>query len=388
MSRVGHGIEKLIDLIAEDADPESGVQILFGSAAPGGDTGEQDDAPIGSLYMRTNGQLYTKIADTDATSDWQEKSGATVNSWRSELVRAATNENLTAGATDPTGWSDNEQGLAHTDFAIGEYVIGDVDGTPALWEVTAISAPNITLAAGTPALASGDTFNVRNYLPDSPAAQEAEALVLYDGASVIKVGDFNWDEADGINLPSGYTAGNGTVSSSDTVNSALQKLDGNQQDIQSASGLAQGDVDYSSFTGDSLADNQTSKQLFQRIETLLEQMRGVEVTPVTTLQTIDEVVVDDVRSCEWLVHAFEINNPDRVRQWRVYALHNGTAVADATNVKDSVDAKKSIGNFNASLAVDINGAGAAQTMRLRMSSNEVGGITVTARRIEVRQSVL
>ncbi|RKZ91675.1 MAG: hypothetical protein DRQ40_09570 [Gammaproteobacteria bacterium] len=46
------------------------VSQLSGAAAPGGDTGPQDDAGIGSIYQRTDGGLYRKITDTNATSDW------------------------------------------------------------------------------------------------------------------------------------------------------------------------------------------------------------------------------------------------------------------------------------------------------------------------------
>lgn len=68
--RVLHTIEKGIRLAKENSDTDI-IDILFGSAAPGGDTGEQDNAPIGSVYFRTDGSMYSKIADTNATSDWQ-----------------------------------------------------------------------------------------------------------------------------------------------------------------------------------------------------------------------------------------------------------------------------------------------------------------------------
>lgn len=68
MSREAFEIEKLLSIVEENGD--TGVQVLFGSAAPGGDTGEQDDAPIGSFYLRTNGIPYFKLTDTNAAADW------------------------------------------------------------------------------------------------------------------------------------------------------------------------------------------------------------------------------------------------------------------------------------------------------------------------------
>lgn len=68
MSRTPLAAEIGFRLTGLDAD--SGVDVLFGSGAPGGDTSHQDDAPIGSLYLRTNGSIYTKIADANSTADW------------------------------------------------------------------------------------------------------------------------------------------------------------------------------------------------------------------------------------------------------------------------------------------------------------------------------
>ena len=68
MARQGFTIEKLLEIVAENGD--SGTQYLFGSAAPGGDTGEQDAAPIGSTYQRTNGEIHVKIANAGAAADW------------------------------------------------------------------------------------------------------------------------------------------------------------------------------------------------------------------------------------------------------------------------------------------------------------------------------
>jgi len=439
MSQDFFRVEKGLEITQPDVD--TGLQVISGSTAPGGDAGEQDDAPIGSLYLRSNGQLYTKTADTNATSDWQEKTSANLSSlsWRSELVRAATNDALTAGNTDPSSWTDNEGTIDHTDFAIGEYVYGDVDGTPALWEITGISAPNITLAAASDPLAANDTVVVQNYFPDSPAGQEGAAIITYDGTNAIKVADVDWNFADGIQMASGYAASSGDVSSSDTVNSAIEKLDGNNDaqdttlgtaqgatnmgtftgtiitdnvsvkvalqeletevetkadqvtvdeidqnvdDLITLSGVAENSTDLGSFTGTTIADNETVKGALQDLETALEAISGGETvtqTGVTTVTTIDEVVVDDFHACEWEVVAFEEAAPADKKYFKITGFHDGTAAADATSVKDKVNDKMNFGSFNLSTSIDLNGAGAAQRMRLRISSTSAG-VTVIARR--------
>lgn len=393
MSRQPTAVE--VGLKITDENSIVGITILQGSGLPGGDTGPQDDAGIGSLYARTDGTAFIKKADADAAADWFLLGDVSLGDlvWRQERVIAATDDSQAPGAgIDITAWTDNESGIGGDEMVVGDHVLVDCDGTPVLLEMTAkVSDTSITLAAATGGvIGDNDTFMVQNYLPDSPAAQEKQAIIHFpDAASAcIKIADFNWAIADGINLAAAYAAVNGSLTNADTVNSAIEKLDGNQQDIQTSSGLTQGDVNYGTFTGDSLADSQTSKALFQRAETLLEQLRGVEATGITAEATFDSVVVDDVKSVMWLVQAFEEATPANVKSFEVHALHNGTAAADATLVDDTVISKLKLGsNFDIDLTIDINGATTAQVMRLRATS-ATAGITVTARRVEVRKSVL
>jgi hypothetical protein len=314
---------------------QSGPRWLQGSAAPGGEA-ITDDAPIGSFYTRTNGQFYTKVANTGSASDWEEKtsSGPTSFSWRSELVRAATADTLSAGAgQDPTSWSDNESGLDATNWNIGDYILSDVDGTPALFEITGKdSSTSITLTAASKALADKDTFIVQAYLPDSPASQEQQSIIHFPDAtlSAIKISDFNWEFATGINLSSGYAASSGDIADSDTVESAIQKLDGNNDAQDSVLGTDQGATDFGSFSGTSFADGQDAKQLFQRVETLLEQMRGVRVSGITTAATVDSVLHADVKACKWMVEAFEDATPANRKAFEVYALTDGGGGGEST----------------------------------------------------------
>jgi len=382
MARQGFNFEKFFEILDENEQRGSGLKGFRVSAAPGGDAGEQDAAALGSIAMNdTTGAFYKKIANAGALADWEELTSSTVvaTNWRPETVRASTNEALSAGVTDPTSWADNDGGLDGTAFSVGEYVYGDYDGTPALWEVTVVGgASSITLAAASDPLADGDTFVTRNHLPD-PSGQEDEAIILYNGSGSVKIADVNWEVADAIFLTAGYTAGNGNISASESVNSAIQKLDGNQQDIQSASGLTQGDVDYGSFTGDSLADAQTSKQLFQRVETLLEQLRGVESTGITTETVVDSVPVA-TGAVKWLVRISEDATPTNARAFEVWALNDGS-----TGSPDWSDYMKlKVGsNFNATIDVDVSGG----SMRLKITSS-TAGVTATVRRIEVVESVL
>lgn len=479
MSRQNHAIEKALRIYKENSNTDF-VDFLFGTAAPGGDAGEQDAAPIGSFYLRQNGAssgMYQKKANAGATGDWELNgaSAATIGTFRGEKVRAVTNDTVTAGVARDlvaSPFADDEgTTLVAADFAIGEFIIADSDGTPVLLEVTAISAPSVTFSTpgSAPTLSEGDTFVANNYLPDTPGDQEGQAIVHYNGSVIVKIGDVDWNFADGINMAAGYTAGSGDVSASDTVQSAIEKLDGNNdaqdsvlgtaqgavdlgtftgatisdnvsvkvalqeletayeetdqnvddlitlsgvaenavnlgsftgatisdnntikgalQELETAyeetdqnvddlitlSGVAENSVDFGTFTGTLFADNLTAKALFQRTEDLLEQLKPVEVTGVTTITTVDEVPVASYPACKWLVEAFEEATPGNKKAAEVYALNDGTSV------DDTVYSILRLGsNFNIAISVDISGG----NMRLRASSS-TAGVTVRARRIGV-----
>jgi len=379
MARNYFGIEHGLRIYQDNSD--TFLEVLFGSGAPGGDAGVQDAAPIGSMYLRSSdGATYKKIANNGNAQDWKTTNSPTFGNWRNEVVRAATNDTLTAGATDPTSWSDNDGGLDYTAFQVGEFVISDADGTPTLFRVASIANPNITLEAVVDPLTDNDMLIVRNYLPD-PSGQEAQAIVLYPGGALVKIADFNWELATGINISGGYTAANGTVSSADTVESAIEKLDGNQQDLITLSGVAQGSVDLGTFTGSIIPDSSTIKQALQSLETEIEANHiKTKNTGVTTAITQDEVLVDSYEQVKWLVEIQDETTPTGKVAVEVHAIHNGHAGADATLTDYNVFSKLKVGTAPSyTIDVDVNGVGAAQTMRLRVSASSAA--TVRAARI-------
>jgi hypothetical protein len=385
MARNLFGVEKGIRVFGENGDSAL-ADFLFGTLAPTG-TGDQASAPIGSIYVRSGvGEIYQKIANAGNSTDWQlnGSSSAVIGKWRNEKVKAVTNDAVVAGVRDLVAnpFSDDQAPLlTAADFVVGEFIIANAGAAPVLLEVTAVSAPNVTFAAAANPLVAEDTFVAINYLPDSPADQEDRAIVNYNGSVMVKLADVNWNFADGINMAAGYAAQNGTISSADSVNSAIQKLDGNQQDIQTTLGVAQGSVNLGSWTSPVdliFSATATIKSLFQRIGDLLAQLRGVEVNAVTAIATVDQVPTSTVKACKWLVTAFEEATPANLKAMEVYAANNGALVDDTIYAKISVGA-----NFNLRLSVDVSGG----QMRLRAQSS-TAGVTVIARRIEVLKTVL
>lgn len=435
MARQLHGIEKGLRIYGENSD--NSVDILQGVAAPDG-LGDQALASIGSLYVRQGtGELYQKSTNNGDAADWVlngSGSSSVLPIFKNILTRAATGDVVAAGSVDPSAFSDNESGIDGNDFAVGEYLLGGVGGTPILFEVTAVtSATDITVALASPALAENDGLIVRSYLPDSPASQENTAGVMYQDGNIIKLFDVDWSVATGIVLSAGYSPVNGTIASGDSVEVGIEKLDGNQLDLTTLSGVAQGSTDLGTFTGATIPDAQTTKQALQALETASEEidanvddlitLSGVaenstdngtmdsgtvlsdnattnallkEVdaeltklggatsgTGITTATVIDSVLVDEIANAHWLITIENAATPANKRHVEFFAGHNGTTASDATNVDDTEFAKLKQGaNFNYSVSAVISGVGAAQVMSLQVASTEPGGVNVYAKRIE------
>jgi hypothetical protein len=292
MARELFGIEK--GLRIHETDSDSSVVLLTGTGTP--DTSQDFlDAEIGSLFIRRGtGELYQKTANAGAAADWKLQGGATVGTFRPEKVRVVSNDTgVTPGVArnlSTTPFSDDEGlQLAAADFTVGEFaLINNV-----LLEVTDVSAPSVTFStpAAELALVEGDTFVAVNYLPDSPAGQEGQALVNWNGSAVVKIADIDWNFADGIGIAAGYSAASGDVTSADSVQSALQKIDGNNDAQDTLLGTTQGDTDLGTFSGTTISDNVTVKGALQELE-LAGEETDQNVDDLITLSGMPENSTD------------------------------------------------------------------------------------------------
>ncbi len=384
MARNLFGVERGFAIYEENSGQL--VSILSGTAAPDGTTGGQDVALVGSIYIRSGtGELYQKIANAGAPVDWLLNGTASpvIGKWRGEKIVVVTNESVSTGSRDLTAspfTDDTAPLVTSADFAIGDHIISDADGTPVLLKVTAVSSPSVTFAAADYALVAEDTFVCKYYLPD-PAGGENRAIVNYNGSIIVKLADIDWQIATGINLSSGYAAASGNVAANDTVEAAIAKLDGVNDNQDTLFGTAQGATTLGAWTSpvDLLfSATSTVKALFQRIGELLMQFRGVQTASFTTAITADEVPVATVKAVKWFVEAHVTATPANAQAFEVYALNNGTLV------DDTVSGILNVGStFNLTRTVDISGG----NMRLRLATS-TAGVTATIRRVEVIKSVL
>lgn len=430
MSRQLFEIEKGLHIVGENG--WSGVSYIFGADAPGLLQSEID-AEVGSVYNRTNGEQYIKIAAGTGTDKWRKKlttDDLLQISPRSEKVIVATGDvaPVSGNTIDLVAapFSDDEGTLmTGASFAVGNHVLFGVGGVPKLMKVSVVAGDVITLVDADDALSDNDYFIVQNYLPDSPADQELQAIIQYYGGAVYKLGDVNWAFANGINLAAGYSANAGNVASGDSVQEAISKLDGVNDAQDLALGLAQAAVNFGAFTGGLLSSNASAKSLFQEIETEVEAIRSLsgttigqtdlgaftgniipdgsdikealqaietsiesesvhkKLTGITTEVSVDELLVDAFQVSKWEVYISLDSAPERAVAFEILAAHNGHSLADATTIEDTVFSKLKFGpSFSYTLSVDLNGTGAAQVMRLRLLAP--ASVTVKVRRIGVK----
>lgn len=426
-------IEKGLHIVGENSNV--GVKYLFGSV-DAGSIAEHDDAELGSIYIHSvNGQIYQKKIAGSGTNKWVRLANLddiTYLRWRKEDVVA-----LTAQAAPISGstidlaanpLSDDEAPtLVGADFQAGiSHILFGKGGTAKLMLVSVVAGDVITLVDAVDPVANNYTYIVKNYLPDSPDAQEKSAIVLYNGSDYVKIADFNWEFADGIKLAASYAAASGNITSADTVQIAVQKLDGNVDALNSAVGAAQGQTSMGAYTGstvltnntsakaniqelgneakslrdtlgngagassmgtytgDILTDNATTKQNIQELSDFAEEAsKRVVGSGITTAQIVDSVLVDNYEGAIWdLVLSLDSNKARKI-MLTIHGVHNGIATADASEVDDTIHSKLLVGTpFNHSVSVVLSGTGAAQTMGLEISASAAVSVKATRRVIK------
>lgn len=394
MSRENFSVEKAISIFKENSDTER-IDLLFGAGVPGGDAGEQDDAPIGSLYLQVNGSgstIFQKKSSANSAADWEENGSSSlqIGTFRPERVVTATDETLSAGARDLTAspFTDDEAPLlTAADFVVGNYVIGGSSSSPVLYEVTDVTAPNITLAVAANQFAQDDTFVVRSYLPDSPGDQEAQSILNYNGSIMIKIADFNFAIATGINLSGSYAAASGDVAAGDTVEEAISKIDGNNDAQDTLLGAAQGDTDLGVFPGATITTGNSVKGALSEIEAAYEET-DTNVDDLITLSGMPEnsqdlgsfpgAVISDGQDVKGALS--ELEAKDEAQDVIVTEIDGN--VDDLIALSGMPENSTDLGSFNGDLLADgLNNKSALQRIEdllEEMKSREATGVTAEA----------
>lgn len=406
----------------DEADGTEAGHILSGSGAPGGDGAEQDDAPVGSIYLRTDASstisvVYQKITDTNAAADWVQSASKDyvdnlVNglSWREPvLVRDNTTYADITAAETAANVGDTVDGvtitvgdrLLFTDLTTGDENVYIVSGSSGNWTFTeddnaATDGDAVLVQEGTSAdqqwvydgtnwvqfggaSSNAELGFIRTFIGKTAAGAETPT---YSSTNIVTTGDSLETAIGDLDAAMGdqtYTEQN-YVTNGQTFTASIDALDINLQDAFDAIG------DRTYTEQNFVTDGQSLTASIDALDIALGDVVSLETVSATGINsptTIDTVLVDDVRASKWFVYAFDEGDPSQIRAEEVWATHDGTASADATEVDFNRTSRLRInGNISGfDIEVVLAGTGASQTMGLEIDANDT--VTVYATRLDV-----
>lgn len=204
-------------------------------------------------YFITDGDsLEEAISKLDAALNTVDNLAATGVNWR-QFIKAATGAVVDTGASAYSGtdhFSDDDQPYwDYSQWQDGDQVLS-TNATTSGIIYTWSAAGDQWVQTG--ALGPNDAVAVRYDFLDNPGSQEdgAAYMMASDSSGVIKIADFDLETAATIGISSGFTVSSGTVTSADSVESAIEKLAGNgasyAADITALDGrvtVNEGDID-------------------------------------------------------------------------------------------------------------------------------------------------
>lgn len=407
-----------LGIALEDADGTERAAILTGSGAPGGDAARQDDASVGSIYLRTDASgsisaTWQKIADGNETADWVQSASkdyvdAAVSglSWREPalVLDSTTYANIAAAeaAVDATGTASEVDGVTIT------------AGDKILFTDLTTGNENLYIASG--------SFGSWTFTEDTNTATDGDAVLIQSGTSADQQWVYdgtNWVQFGGASstLELGYlrtfmgktAAGSETPTYSSTnyitTGNSLEIAIG---DLDSQVGTNAGSIstnagNISTNTGAISTINTnigtllyTEENFVTDSESITTSIDALDIalaanalnrstgTTITSATTIDTVLVDDYQAVKWFIAIFDEGDTDQKFAAEIWALHDGNVSGDATEVDWNEVSKLKINGDITGLGIEVvlNGTGAAQTMGLQITSTDV--VTVFATRVDVQ----
>lgn len=206
------------------------------------------------------------------------------------------------------------------------------------------------------------------YYKDTSGAGASAWVKLADHAYIASVlgiseGDLNFGTFTGTLLADNQDA-----------KTLFQTLETEVESLRTLSGTSAGVDDLGTFTGTTISDNTTIKNALQELETAVEAT-GDEVfegtfSAVTTATTVNTVLVDNVFAAKWFVQC-ELDSDDTSRRaFEVYAVHDGGAATDATEADwNNISIVKVGSSIDVDVDVVLSGTGASQTMGLQLTAS-------------------
>ena len=389
--RIGLGLD------IESGDGSTNAYIIQGNGLPGGDAAEQDAAPIGSVFMRTDAEtnelnLYYKFTGiNNSAADWKQTTSkeyvdAIANglSWREPvLVHDVTTYANIGMAEAAANVADTLDGVTITsgdrvllsDLSTGADNVYIVSGGTGAW----------TLTVDANAETDGDAVLVQ-------AGTYAEEQWVYDGSAWVQFGSaagtaelgflrsYVGKTGPGSESPT-YTSTD-VITQGDNLEVAIGKLDGSiglqtytndnvvtdGEDVTTSIDALDTALGNQTYTNDNVVtDGETVTASIDAIDTAIGDLQaatleisGANVVPVAGI-TLDTIPLADATQVEWMVQVRETGTPANRRGVILHAFNDGSTLIDYSR-SNILKLGSAVAGFQ--LSADINGT----DMRLRLSA--------------------
>lgn len=419
--------EKLFEVAVGLSD--SKVHYLSGNGLP--ETSFADAAPVGSYWTDLEtGESYKKKAAGTGTDKWvnlidKEYFDTFANgiSWREPVL--ITDTTLTSVEDVLTDLNDDDQIQSLTVKAGDRLLLAGlvedanvyiISGTTGDWQLS--QDLNVATKGDTVYTEGGD--NIGNRYSYNGTTWVLSDKTTRDELSAIR--SFIGKDAVGNETPSYST--NHVVGADDSLETAISKLDGEvgaevaspaartsgpvagsntiNQNISALDTAIGGNVSTTHYVDAGASVNQNLSALDQGLGarqengTFILQNNSVNQNlaaldqavantivrkskdGITSLDTVDEILVDLIDGVEWSVIAVDAANPTRKTVTKMTAVHNGTNIADASSTESNQYSTIQLGGAISGLTflVDLDGSGIEQKMRLRIQSTSAVNVKV------------
>lgn len=401
--------------------PVSGVP---GSAGlTGAELSLTDNAPIGSKSINTlTGFSYRK---------------KTVGAGEATWTREATIDDIDA-AHSSDSWRDPakvKDDTAYASLASAETAVntGTIDGVATIADGDRILFTNITGENKNVFIVTGTVGAGATLVEDTNAASNNDVLLVDSGT--VAGNEFHYSSTTGTWVQSNNTASNEdgfqntytgkittgsqttaytsqtVITNGDNLTVAIGKLDAESDaqdtaltnqasslsniqtevdNIEAAMGavidvngdyVAHGASNYIDGNANVTEDlTDLDAQIKVNADAILAQGGGALSGGVTTITTVDSILVDDVKLVRWMIH---VQQGGKVKTFEIDATHDGTSSSDATNADFTKYAKLRLGGVIAGLDIQVglNGTGVTQTMILTVSASSAVDVSTTRHQV-------
>jgi len=216
--------DNLAAIESNDIDIATNVTDITALETYTGSAGTSYPDYSNETYVADNDSLVVAVGKLDAALEAVSNVATTGVNWR-QSIKAATAGVVDTGVAAYSGtdhMSDDDAPFwAHDAWEDGDQILSTISGTIYTWNDSS-DKWDITGALG-----PNDAVSVRYDFLDNPGSQEDGAAYMMNEleTEVVKIADFDLENAASIAISSGYTSTSGTISSADSVETAIEKLD-------------------------------------------------------------------------------------------------------------------------------------------------------------------